>query len=107
MLLTFPAHVEPEEVVQKLNARNLKYLYKQMVQDTVNSLYPNQWCVVECVVLVRGGMFFLDKRSCCICHDQGTNWVMLTCGHEFHAECFSRWARNCPLCRGPSTLRAR
>jgi hypothetical protein len=41
---------------------------------------------------------------CTICLDTLNNITTIPCGHQFHANCISKWHMSCPNCRAPVNL---
>ena len=41
---------------------------------------------------------------CCICLEEGGDYIKLNCNHKVHKECFKKlihYSKTCPMCRGP------
>ena len=61
--------------------------------------------VLHSLYVIFGNILRESPKQCNICFgpiNHGERKRVLTCGHEFHAECVSVWLKNnihCPLCR--------
>ena len=120
MELWIPRSIQPQTVQQSLQTwldNTNKHAYQNIIQDRVNSIYPNLAehkilyilnVSTERVVTLevspdRPPEDILPTHMCPICHEEDS--VVrhtLPCNHTFHLHCIDRWCRRnstCPMCR--------
>ncbi|XP_033123562.1 BRCA1-associated protein-like [Anneissia japonica] len=87
-------------IVEFKNARLADEFYSQYNGKVFNS-NDNQPCFLKYVAFVERGMPEVTK-FCTICSgrfdDAGNIYIVLLCGHTFHASCLSPVRESCPEC---------
>ena len=94
-----------------------KYLYRNILQDRINSLYPrfNQPRTLYILTVSADRILsftispntppvpIVPVKQCAICHEEDTVVRRtLRCNHTFHVHCIDKWLtvnNTCPLCR--------
>ena len=120
MELWIPQSVDPTNVQTSLQTWlhvSNKYAYQNIIQDRVNSIYPNlaEHKILYILNISADRIIQLSLsplvapehtvpvKQCAICHEEDS--VVrhtLRCNHTFHVHCIDRWLRDrntCPLCR--------
>ncbi len=116
MEIWIPVNVQTEDVKNELQQWLDDYsyhAYRSIVQDRINSRYPNftipkALYILELknrkvITIEAHSNEDMEKIFCSICHEEDFNIKQtLLCNHTFHQHCIERWFRvnnTCPLCR--------
>ena len=119
MELWIPNSVKPEKIqfnLQKWLDDTTKHAYQNIIQDRVNSLYPNLAApktlyilkIVDRIITLEISPLappecIVPTKQCPICHEEdAVVRHTLPCNHTFHLHCIDRWLkhnRTCPMCR--------
>ena len=120
MDLWIPSSIKPEKVqwnLQKWLDDTTKHAYQNIIQDRVNSLYPNlaepktlyilnvspERIITLKISPLAPPESIIPAKLCPICHEEDS--VVrhtLPCNHTFHLHCIDIWLskkRTCPICR--------
>jgi hypothetical protein len=108
MEIWVPVHIENTQILLDLARLQLRYCYKSVIQDSINSLYPSS--IPHCLAtfhIVDHEIVSIEEREvppkneCPICREEGV-LHKTPCNHHFHQSCLHEWLRRnntCPLCR--------
>lgn len=120
MDLWIPSSIKPEKVqwnLQKWLDDTSKHAYQNIIQDRVNSLYPNlaepktlyilnvspERIITLKISPLAPPESIIPAKLCPICHEEDTIVRhTLPCNHTFHLHCIDKWLskkRTCPICR--------
>lgn len=120
MDLWIPYSVDPRAVQTSLQQwldDTHHHAYQNIIQDRVNSIYPNlaehkilyilNVSVERTITLKISPLAppeaIVPVKMCAICHEEdAVVRHTLRCNHTFHLHCIDRWLkdnRTCPMCR--------